>query len=81
VWYIYPQEAVRSTPEGGAVTKSFRCQDVGAICDAEVTGETEEEVLAKAVEHAKESHGVDLTVSRTLVKYAAAHVRDKGGGR
>ena len=60
------------------MTKSFACADVGAVCKAKVTGETTDEVLAKAVEHAKEKHGVDLTVSQTLVKYAASKVRDEG---
>lgn len=60
------------------MTKSFACRDVGVPCRAKVSAETEEEVLAKAVEHAKNAHGVDLTVSQTLVKYARSKVRDEG---
>jgi predicted small metal-binding protein len=60
------------------VTKTFACRDVGVPCRAKVSGATEEEVLAKAVEHAKERHGVDLTVSQTLVKFAKSKVRDEG---
>ena len=56
--------------------KSFRCADAGVICKAEVTGETEEEVIAKAVEHARERHGVDLTQSTTLADFARSLVRD-----
>ena len=60
------------------MTKSFRCQDAGVVCRAEVTGETEEEVVAKAVEHAREVHGVDLAQSTTLANYARSLVRDDG---
>jgi predicted small metal-binding protein len=60
------------------LTKSFRCADAGVICRAEITGETEEEVLEKAVEHAREKHGVDLTSSNTLAKFAQSAIRDKG---
>lgn len=59
--------------------KSFECRDAGVICNAKVTGETEEEVLAKAVEHARDAHGVDLTVSTTLAKYARSAIRDEAG--
>jgi predicted small metal-binding protein len=41
-----------------------------------VTGDTEDEVLQKAVEHAKQKHGVDLTSSTTLAKFAQAAIRD-----
>jgi predicted small metal-binding protein len=59
------------------LTKSFRCADAGVVCGAKVTGETEDEVLAKAVEHAREKHGVDLTASTTLAKFAQAAIRDE----
>jgi predicted small metal-binding protein len=60
----------------GIAVKSFACRDAGVICKARVTGETEEEVLAKAVEHAREKHGVDLTQSSTLANYAKGLIRD-----
>ncbi len=56
--------------------KSFACRDAGVVCKARVTGETEEEVLAKAVEHAREAHGVDLSQSSTLANYARSVIRD-----
>lgn len=59
--------------------KSFSCRDAGVVCDAKVTGETEEEVLAKAVEHAREAHGVDLSQSTTLAKFARGAIRDEPG--
>lgn len=58
------------------MTKSFRCADAGVVCKAEISGETEDEVLQKAVEHAREKHGVDLTVSTTLANFARSAIRD-----
>ncbi len=65
------------------MTKSFSCRDAGVVCRATVTGETEEEVLAKAVEHAREKHGVDLAQSTTLANFARSAIRDvpEGGKR
>ena len=59
------------------MTKSFRCQDDCVVCRAKVTGDTDEEVLAKAVEHAREAHGVDLAASMTLAGYARSLIRDE----
>jgi predicted small metal-binding protein len=56
--------------------KRFACADAGVVCKAEVTGNTEEEVLGKAVEHARKAHGVDLTQSSTLANYARGLIRD-----
>jgi predicted small metal-binding protein len=58
--------------------KSFQCAHGGVPCNAKITGETEDEVLTKAVEHAKQAHGVDLTQSTTLAKYAQSLIRDEG---
>lgn len=41
-----------------------------------MSGETDDEVLQKAVEHAREKHGVDLTTSTTLARFAQAAIRD-----
>lgn len=60
-----------------AMSKSFQCAHGGVPCNAKITGQTEEEVLAKAVEHAEQVHGVDLTRSKTLVKYARSLIRDQ----
>ena len=59
--------------------RSFQCADAGVPCKAKVTGETDDEVLAKAVEHARAEHGVDLTVSSTLADYARSLIRDERG--
>lgn len=59
------------------MAKSFKCADAGVICKAKVTGDTAEDVLEKAIRHAKEAHGVDLTQSSTLGHYAASLIRDE----
>ena len=56
--------------------KSFECKHGGVVCGARIVGETEEEVLEKAVEHARKAHGVDLGSSKTLAAYAQSLVRD-----
>ena len=60
------------------MTKSFRCRDAGVVCRAEITGETEAEVLEQAIEHARLVHDVDLTDSQTLARYAQSLIRDDG---
>lgn len=59
------------------MAKSFKCRDAGVPCNAKLTGASEEEVLAKAVAHAKEVHGVDLSQSKTLAGYAQSLIRDE----
>jgi predicted small metal-binding protein len=38
------------------MTKTYTCRDVGVPCDWRVGGETEEEIMGKISEHAKETH-------------------------
>lgn len=78
VCYIYSLKRAGSTCEEESAVKSFRCEDAGVVCKAKVTGATEDEVLAKAVAHAKEAHGVDLSRSTTLANYARSAIRDEG---
>ncbi len=58
------------------MAKTFECRHAGVVCDAKVTGETDDEVMSKAVAHAKQAHGVDLTQAQTLVRYAQSLVHD-----
>lgn len=58
------------------MTKSFECKHGGVVCGARITGASEDEVLAKAVEHAKQAHGIDLTTSKTLARYTQSLIRD-----
>ena len=59
------------------MTKTFECSHAGVVCRAKIEGETEEEVLAKAVEHARKVHKVDLTQAQTLARYAQSLIRDQ----
>ncbi len=59
------------------MAKSFECSHGGVVCGARIEGETEDEVLAKAIEHARKVHGVDLTQSQTLARYAQSLIREK----
>ncbi len=44
------------------MTKSLSCADVGADCNWSATAETEEELMKKVAEHAKEEHeGMEIT--------------------
>lgn len=61
--------------------KRFACADAGVLCKAQVTGETEEEVLGKAVEHARSAHGVDLTQSTTLANFARSLIHDDSAAK
>ena len=61
------------------MTKVIQCADGGLVCGKKVRGETDEEVLAKAVEHARKDHGVDLASSKTLANYARSLIRDERG--
>ena len=54
----------------------FECGRGGLVCGAKVTGETEDEVLAQAVEHARKAHGVDLTQANSLARYAQSLIRE-----
>lgn len=63
------------------MARTFECRHGGVVCNARITGATDEEVLAKAVEHAKEKHGVDLSQSKTLAGYAQSLIRDEGAER
>ena len=56
---------------------SFQCSDGGVPCRAKMTGETREEVVDKAVEHAKRAHGVDLRSSRTLTRMTERLIRER----
>jgi predicted small metal-binding protein len=60
--------------------KSFECRHAGVPCGAKLTGANDDEVLAKAVEHAREKHGVDLAQAKGLVRYARSLIRDEGAG-
>jgi predicted small metal-binding protein len=59
------------------MAKTFECRHGGIVCGAKIRGQTDEEVLEKAVEHARRKHGVDLTQAQTLARYARSLIRDE----
>ena len=59
------------------MAKTFECRHGGVVCRTKIRGETEEEVLQQAVEHAKRAHGVDLTQAQTLASYAKSLIRNE----
>ncbi len=57
------------------MTKSINCADVGAECGWSTTAETEEEILQKCAEHAKEEHkGMEVTPD--LVAKIKSHIKE-----
>ena len=54
------------------MAKTLCCRDVGVDCDFEATGDTNEEILAKAADHAKTAHGFDGIPPELLGRVQAA---------
>jgi predicted small metal-binding protein len=54
------------------MAKQLRCRDVGLNCDFEARGATEEEVLQKAVVHARIVHEVPDVPPELATKVRAA---------
>ncbi len=54
------------------MTKELRCREVGVDCDWVATGETEEEIMKKAAEHAKKDHGMNEIPPELVQKVRAA---------
>ena len=58
------------------MAKVLRCRDVGVDCDAEFHGSTEEEIMAKAKEHAARDHGFS-EIPPELAEKAKNAIRDE----
>lgn len=56
--------------------KVLRCRDVGMNCDFVARGQTEEEILKKAAEHARMTHNMKNIPAEVLTKVRAA-IRDE----
>jgi predicted small metal-binding protein len=50
------------------MAKMLRCRDAGVDCDFVARGETEEDVMNKAVEHARQDHGMENVPDEVLAK-------------
>ena len=59
------------------MTKVLKCSDVTPGCNFEIRGNSEEEVLKKADEHAKTVHNMHQMPPEVLSKARAA-IRDEG---
>ncbi len=57
------------------MAKTFACGDLMPGCDFVAKGETVEEVLAQAGEHAKTAHGL-TEIPEDLLKMAKAAIKD-----
>jgi predicted small metal-binding protein len=56
--------------------KTIHCKDVGFECDGVVRAGSEEEVLQRAAEHARNVHGVDELTSEMVAKVRSV-IRDE----
>jgi predicted small metal-binding protein len=54
------------------MAKVLRCGELFPGCSIEARGETEEEILEQAAEHARRDHGVGQIDPATLAKVKAA---------
>ena len=52
--------------------KILRCGELFPGCSIEARGETEDEILKQAAEHARKDHGVSQIDAATLAKVKAA---------
>lgn len=58
------------------MAKVMRCRDVGADCDFEARGQTEQEILAQCTEHARAAHGI-TEIPPELAERVRAAIRDE----
>ncbi len=57
------------------MSKSISCADVGADCSWSATADTEEQLMEKVAEHAKEEHqGMEITPE--LVEKIKSHIKE-----
>jgi predicted small metal-binding protein len=57
-------------------TKVLRCGDIMPGCDKVIEGKNEDEVFAKAEEHARKEHNMTIILPSTMREMSAA-IRDK----
>ena len=53
----------------------LRCRDVGPDCDADMRGDTEDEILEQAGAHAPADHGLEVTPE--LVEVVRSAIKDE----
>ncbi len=60
------------------MTKEFACRDIGLDCNFKASAKTQEGLMPKIAQHAKEAHRLDPIPPETLQKVTAA-IKDKKG--
>ena len=62
------------------MTKELHCRDVGFDCDAVVTAESEDDVLAQVAGHAKAVHGLtdEQVADPALLQQVRDQIHDLG---
>ena len=60
------------------MAKALHCSDLGMSCGFTAKGETEQEVMTKAAEHAKCEHGL-ATLSCEMTDKVKAAIHDESG--
>lgn len=60
------------------MAKVLKCRDVGVNCDFEARGQTVQEILQKAAEHAKTCH-TGTTITPELEQKIRAAIKEEGG--
>ncbi len=63
------------------MAKTLRCRDVGMDCDFVARGNTEDEILKKAAEHAKAAHNMNEIPHELLSKVRSVIRDEKSAGR
>ena len=58
------------------MTKVLRCSDMMPGCDYVAQAETEDELMQKAAQHAREAHGMQ-TIPAELVPQIKSKIRDE----
>lgn len=65
------------------MTKELRCRDLGFDCDAVVTADSEDEILAQVADHGQRVHGLstDELGDPGFLDVARGQIRDQGESR
>jgi predicted small metal-binding protein len=59
------------------MAKELKCRDVGFDCDAQFSGDSEDEIMAQAADHARSAHGMsesDLQENESAIRGAIRDV-------
>ena len=54
------------------MTKVMKCREVGMDCDFVARGESEDQIMAQAAEHARKDHGFETIPAEVAAKVKAA---------